>query len=314
MTRRNSPLAVALFALHLCNVQAQPLAAELRSLSNTAGLGLIRFVGMSELEIIYFDGRRGKLNLPGLDGVYDIEPHTQAILGSNKGLLQALRKDGITAVTTASFALFSLDGRLSKPVGHPLWPILIVLAPDLNSMAVLSYAGAKQVSLQYGPLDWSSTQDVYSVDISGESDYRGENFSWSPDQRSLAYSVKERVYIWIMAARSSRSVGEGADPCWSPNGRSIVYRSKSRDLMLYDVSTGITHQLTHWFKVIGFPRWSPDSKFIFFTESNPFLALRNPATMPATEFMVIRISDGATTSVFTPGMGQDNRRFYWIRH
>jgi len=43
------------------------------------------------------------------------------------------------------------------------------------------------------------------------------------------------------------------------------------------------------------------------------LALRNPLTLPVTEFMVIRVSDGAVASVYTPGMDMDNRRFYWVK-
>jgi hypothetical protein len=58
--------------------------------------------------------------------------------------------------------------------------------------------------------------------------------------------------------------------------------------------------------------WSPDSSYILFTKYDASLALRNPLTMPATDFIVLRVSDGAMTTVFTPGLGEDNGRFFWI--
>lgn len=127
------------------------------------------------------------------------------------------------------------------------------------------------------------------------------------------YSLKDQIYIFDTTSRTTRAVAEGVDPCWSPDGQAIAYRSRTKDLMLFRVGTGIVERLTRLYSVIGFPRWSPDSQYVLFTESNPLLALRNPLTLPATEFIVIRIRDKATASVLTPGMGLDNRRFYWIK-
>jgi Tol biopolymer transport system component len=201
-------------------------------------------------------------------------------------------------------------------VRFPRYPIRAVLSPDQGSLAVLSNTGAASVSLQYGTLDWSSVRNVYSVEKTDEQAHSlnfDDNYSWSPDQAFLTYSLEARIYIFNLANKTSKSVAEGVAPCWSPDGSAIAYRSRSRDLMLYDLHTGATRHLSRWLGVIGFPRWSPDSKYIFFVQSSPLLALRNLRTLPSTDFVVMRVSDGETVSAATPGMGADNRRFYWIK-
>lgn len=311
-------LRLALLFACMEDVKAESLARELKLRSEKEGLGIAKFSGNSIITVIDLDGtgRRRELVVPGLDYVYDIEPRSQVILASNKGLLNALRKDGLAAVMTGSFALFSLDGHETRPTGLLTWPRLAALSPKLDSLAVLSLAeAAGQACLLYGPLDWSSTRKVFCLDL-GNIDlvnYREENFSWSPDQNFLVYSMEGRIYIFEISSRTTRSVAEGSDPCWSPDGRAIAYRSKNRDLMLYMVSTGRTDQLTKLYAVVGFPRWSPDSEYLLFTQSNLLLALRDLHTLPTTEFMVIRVSDGAVAPVYTPGMDMDNRRFYWVR-
>jgi WD40 repeat protein len=307
-----------LFLLRVGGVGAEPLAAELRSRSVSEGLGLASFLGTSQLSVTYFDGHEESriVRVPGLDGLYDIQSSAQVILGYSGGPFNAPSGDVLKGMFTANLGVFSLDGRPPTPVKLPRRPTRAVLSADLGMVAAILYTDGPRISLQYGPLDWSSSQTVYSVEMTSEQAHSRDfdnNFSWSPDGASLTYSLEERIYILTLATHGARGVAQGVAPCWSPDGRAIAYRSRSRDLMLYDLSTGATRQLTRWFSVIGFPRWSPDSKYIFFVQSNPLLALRNLQTLPSTEFMVMRVSDGETLSVATPGMGADNRRYYWIR-
>jgi WD40 repeat protein len=314
----NRLLALALsILLNAGYVRAEPFAAELKSRSSSEGLGLASFLGSSGLNVTYFDGSAESrlVRVPGLDGLYDIEPRSQLILGYSGGPFNAPRGDLLRGMFTMDAKLFSVDGRPPRPVRLPRGPIRAVLSPDLGSVAVLSYTSAASISLQYGPLDWSSVRNVYSVEKTDEQAHNlnfDDNYSWSPDQAFLTYSLDKSIYILNLATHTSKSVADGVAPCWSPDGRAIAYRSRSRDLMLYDLRTGATRQLSRWFGVVGFPRWSPDAKYICFVRSNPLLALRNLQTLPSTDFMVMRVSDGETVSVATPGTGADNRRFYWI--
>jgi hypothetical protein len=304
--------------LNVGGMGAEPLAAELKSRSASEGLGLASFLGGSQLSVTYFDGREvGRIvRIPGLDGMYDIEPRAQVILGYSGGPFNPPGGDVLRGMFTMDAKLFSVDARPPRSVRMPRFPLRAVLSPDLGSAAVLLHSTATSISLQYGPLDWSSVRNVYSVEITDEQSHSANfdnNFSWSPDQAFLTYSLDERIYILNLATHASKSVAEGVAPCWSPDGRAIAYRSRSRDLMLYDLLTGATRKLSQWFGVVGFPRWSPDAEYIFFVRSSLLFALRNLRTLPVTEFVVTRVSDGETVSVTAPGAGDDNRRFYWIR-
>ncbi len=319
MRSRSIQLLAGFVLASLClkeQASAGTLARDLALQSANEGLGIARYVGRSQLEVLSLDGKATvtSLTVPGLDGLYDVQPSTQILLGSNKGLLNALERGGISALRTASVALFTLDGRQTKPVGLSWWPLIAVVSPKLDLLAVLKFTTADGVTLRYGPLDWSSTREVYTSDISHQApNYRSENFSWSPDEQFLVYSLEGHVYIFDTSNATRRSIAEGADPCWSPDGSTIAYRSKNRDLMIYKVSAGVSERLTRYYSVVGFPKWSPDSRYILFTEFNAWLAIRNPLTMPTTDFVVMRVSDGATATVYTPGMGMDNDRFFWIR-
>jgi len=79
------------------------------------------------------------------------------------------------------------------------------------------------------------------------------------------------------------------------------------------MKSGASKILVSGMKVTGFPRWSPDSRYILFTRLDEKLIFRNPLTLPGTDFMVVRVQDGATAVVMTPGMNADNDRYYWIR-
>jgi WD40 repeat protein len=305
-------------SLSISEASADTLAADLALQSTNEGLGIVRYAGHSKLEVLSLDGKATitSFTVPGLDGLYDLQPITQVLLGSNKGLQNTLETGGISALGTASMALLTLNGRQLKSVGLSSWPISVVVSPKLDLLAVLAYTTADGVSFKYGPLDWASPAEVFTLDISERGstpNYHPESFSWSPDEQFLVYSLKGEVFIFDTSNGTRRSIAEGTDPCWSPDGASIAYRSKNLDLMVYKMATGASERLTEHYNVVGFPKWSPDSRYILFTEFSPWLAIRNPLTMPTTDFVVIRVSDRAIATVFTPGMGMDNRRFFWIK-
>lgn len=147
--RRSCILVSTVVCWCLSNAKAESFAAELAILSGKEGLGIVSYAENSKLEVISLDGKGTSrfLTLPGLDGLYDIEPHSQVILGSNRGLPHAIRKDGIAAVMTSSIALFTLGVSDVKPTGLTVWPILASLSPKLDMLAVLSYTAPGRVSL-----------------------------------------------------------------------------------------------------------------------------------------------------------------------
>lgn len=321
-TRSLAPWTVTciLVLLGSTHVDGATLTDELSSRSIRDGLGIAHYSDVGQLQVFYFDKvRTGRsLSVPGIYGLYQIEPRHQALFASTKSALQALGESRGSRQTEA-FALLSIDGRIITKIGLPIWPRLAVIAPNLDLLAVLLVEQeTHRASLRYGELDWRSSKEIYSIDLATNPEdphhenYREENFSWSPDQKFIAYSKNQRLYIFDLATTKSVYIAEGSDPCWSPDGVSIVFRSPGRELVLYSVHDRQTQVLTKNMAVVGFPRWSPDSKYILFTQFSRQLASRDPLTMPSTEFMVVRIEDRATIPVYTPPMGMDNERFYWI--
>jgi WD40 repeat protein len=299
----------------------ESLSGELADRSAKEGLGIATFAQSSQLRFIGLDGSETTIKVPGIEGLYDIDARKQMLLAPTKGLLSAI--DAIDAgdllsPMTASIALFPLSGGKASPTGLKIWPLAAAVSPRLDLIAVLQFTSATSVSLQYGPLDWTAIHEVFSknlnTDRSGRVEqYASENFSWSPDELSIAYSLNGGVHIFDIQRGEPRRIADGADPSWSPDGHSIAYRSNNKALMIYNVSSGNSQQLTSSFTVIGVPKWSPDSQYILFVDYNPLLALRNLHTLPATRFMVLRVLDRATATVYTPGMGADDRRYFWIR-
>lgn len=302
------------------NCLSASLSAELTARSDSEGLGIAHLSGPGMLEIMSFHKGRPTtaLRIPDMDGLYDIEPTHMALLVSRQAMPDSV-EEWIRRPPGPLLGIVSRDGRNLGDAGLRAWPRLAVISHALDLVAALFIEEkSRRASLQYGPTAWTQSREIYSVDLGNDPEdphfqsYRAEAFSWSRDGRSLAYSARDAVYIFDTESAQSRKIGAGSDPCWAPDGSSIVFRSTSHALVLYSVSTGRTEKLTTGIEVVGFPRWSPDSKYVLFTRYSLTLALRHPSTMPTTEFTVMRVEDRAAVDVYTPAMGMDNRRFYWI--
>jgi hypothetical protein len=312
--------ALIVSSAYVALVYAGSVDDELRSRAHTEGLGIAWFAAAGRLDVHHFDrvGAPESLFLPGLTALYDIEPTSQVVLGS----MTRLGASG--TVTSAElfaprFALFFLRGAEPTPSGLRQWPRSASISPQGKSLAALMVDSQRhRVSLQYGDLAWTTVHTVYALDLGDDPEhlaavnYVEENFGWSPDSRSLVYSKQGHVYIFDSQAQSNRSMAEGSDPCWSPDGKFITYRSAQHALMIYALADGTSRTLSRD-DVLGFPRWSPDSGLILFTRFSHVRAALDLITHDATDFVALRVSDGASAVAFEPRNGSDNRRFFWIK-
>src|ERR1700683_5483257 len=93
--------------------------------------------------------------------------------------------------------------------------------------------------------------------------------SWSPDGRTLVYSMQGSLWKQDVGSTDAYQLTDGPgydyQPDWSPDGSHVVYasyRGNAEELWAVDVATGATHQLTTTGAVNVEPRWSPDGRRI----------------------------------------------------
>lgn len=129
--------------------------------------------------------------------------------------------------TTEDGTLMALNLSTKETVKYGLTNVMGVYpAPDENQMLVLQQNGSKQV-LSLCSSDGSNVKTIaQGVELGG--------VAWSPDQRMLAYSMKEDgnstsvadLYVYdVLTGKSTRIAVdiENAATCWSPSGKDLAY-------------------------------------------------------------------------------------------
>jgi TolB protein len=93
--------------------------------------------------------------------------------------------------------------------------------------------------------------------------------SWSPDGRTLVYSMQGSLWKQDVGSTDAYQLTDGPgydyQPDWSPDGSHVAYasyRGNAEEPWVVDVATGATHQLTTTGAVNVEPRWSPDGRRI----------------------------------------------------
>lgn len=94
--------------------------------------------------------------------------------------------------------------------------------------------------------------------------------TWSPDGAYLAYSDLNQVSIYNLSNGTIHPVGNGSDPAWSPDGRLISYRISGGDIAILEVASGVTRQMGRGLGRSGAIHWSPNSRFLLFSEPAPW--------------------------------------------
>ena len=171
-----------------------------------------------------------------------------------------------------------------------------VVSPDGKRLAFAALGDIWITPVAGGATPTAMTNDVY-VDTDP---------AWSPDGTKIAFSSDRAggMDIWI------RDLSNGSDrrltslpnadmaAAWSPDGRSIAFISNDdfKQSELYVVSTdgGEPRRLLERSFGVGYPSWSPDSKFII---TSPFQPYSTRYREGMNYYNVVPVSGGAPRMV-----------------
>jgi serine/threonine protein kinase/Tol biopolymer transport system component len=196
---------------------------------------------------------------------------------SGKGLLLFVREGNLLAQP--------FDGARLRATGEPRLVVAEVWQHAFTGSG--AFSASKNGLLAYrsaeGParLTWHDRQGVPLGSEGGPGFYT--NLRLSPDGRKLAVSVGDprtgTRSIWLadvgtgLLTRSTTGSGDDVSLTWSPDGRRLVF---SRGALrapphLYEtpLDGGEPRELTPAGLLQGNPDWSPDGRFVCYSESNP---------------------------------------------
>jgi len=157
----------------------------------------------------------------------------------------------------------------SLGAGSPHW------SPDGKQVAFAGAPHGKPDRIYVVPFDGGTLRQV----TNGENGKNGDwDPSWSPEGASLAFVATERdtadeesIHVVDLRTNHVRALpGSGGmwSPRWSPDGRFITGLSASpaSKLMLYDLRAERQSRLRD--QSSGYPTWSRDGEFLFFSKSD----------------------------------------------
>ncbi len=150
-----------------------------------------------------------------------------------------------------------------------------VWSPDGKSIAYLSdQSGEYQIYVR----DQAGTSPVKM--ITSQNDNYIYRISWSPDSRKIAFNDRKQTlnYVEVESGKITKvahsKVWEITDFVWSPDSRWITYtmpvRSGMNQIMIYDLNTGQSHEITQKWYASSDPVFSSDAKYLAFVSQREF--------------------------------------------
>lgn len=287
--------AAAIVALSACGiVHDRSVRDDLREESARVGLALVE-ARSERIAVIPFDGTT-RYYKAGYS-----QPLTAAF-GRN-GTLVAWHRSSIWGPT--ELIVTSISGRV---VTRALSP-----TPDFYPGAITEEAGLLEfwgtmprnhrAGLYWAALDLSKIGFIDSLQTGDE-----PFGDWSPDGSKLVYSKSGVVRVFDMRSQRSTPIVRGRDPTWAPNGKWISFRGPDELAALITIDGTSVPWSVGRRKPCSPLRWSPDGRFVSFSERRHF-----PLLGGYYRVVICRVSDGRDVAIRTLGISwPDLLGFHWI--
>ena len=138
-------------------------------------------------------------------------------------------------------------------------------------------------------------------------------FAWGADGESIVYEADGKIAIYSLQSKRTKVVGLGHNPTWSGDGAWIGYQSMAGDPTFYHVADSRELHPLQSRKMKWALHFSPDSKYVFFSESSPGTSLNNLRQMSDKSLIFCNVPQFKEVARYMTWDDQDDHYFMWIR-
>ena len=288
-------LAAALILV--CGLTVASQLTLLRAM-NSQGLSLVEIGGYARMRVLRFlkpfFETRSNMDHAFLIGVSESGDALLYSVQSGRGPYSRLAHDQIDISTVGGRAVTSIHLNV-----RGLTALYAELSPDQRAIAVVGGLS--------GPADRMPVYGIHLFRLSGESKTlvattepeAPHSIGWSKDGNSIVYDTAERVWVYQLDTSTSSFLADGDHPTWSPDGAWIAYRRIDGTAALVSPDGSHSKRILGGAKIRAGLRWSPDSRYLLFSD--------------ASGIKVLDLADDQIAVVFVPIDQYNETRLRWVR-